>query len=72
MISNWYSRDYLGREFDKFLKSEMKLSDFTQLQVVLQQVLVQLRLLDNFTKSGYPSRDGKIHTKTKEAKEMFI
>jgi len=69
---NWYSRQYLGKHFDRFLKSEMKLRDFMLLQEVLQEVLVQLRLSNNFIKNGYQSKTGKIRIRQNEQKEMFL
>ncbi len=67
---NWYSRQYLGKHFDNFLKSEMSLSDFMLLQAELQQVLVQLQLSSNFIESGSQNKTGRTHTRLKEPKEM--
>ncbi len=69
MDNHWYSRQYLGRSFDIFLKSKMNLKDFTLLQQELQQVLVQLQESNNFIESGYPNKIGKTHTRQKEEKE---
>ncbi len=69
-MKSWYSRKYLGRQFDKFLKSEMTLKDFTLLQAELQQVLVQLRESRRFTENGYPNKTGGIPTRLKGLKEM--
>jgi len=71
-MKDWYSRDYLGKGFDRFLKSDMKLSDFITLQEELQRVLVQLQLSRSFTESGYPNKIGKIHIKPSEPKAMLF
>jgi len=42
------------------------------LQEVLQEVLVQLRLSNNFIKNGYQSKTGKIRIRQNEQKEMFL
>ncbi len=68
-MNEWYSRQYLGKSFDRFLKSEMSLKDFQRLQQELQQVLVQLRLSRDFTGNGLTNRIGGTHTKIREAKE---
>ncbi len=70
-MKNWYSREFLGRSFDRFLKSDMKQTDFLQLQSELQSVSVQLRELNSFIESGSLSRTGKTHTKPKEEKGSF-
>ncbi len=71
MDKHWYSRQYLGKHFDNFLKSDMNSTDFMQLQEVLQQVLVQLRARNNFIASGYPNKIGGIHTKRSARKESL-
>ncbi len=68
MDNKWYSRSYLGRSFDKFLKSEMKLNDFMLLQEELQRVSVQLQQLNNFIENGLQNKTGKIRISQKEAK----
>ncbi len=70
MDDKWYSRDYLGKAFDKFLKSEMNLKDFSLLQVELQQVSGQLQELNNFIRSGSRNKTGKIHIKPNDSKGM--
>ncbi len=69
MDNNWYSRDYLGKHFDRFLNSEMNLTDFMQLQEVLQQVLVQLQQSRAFIESGYPNKIGKTRIRVEEVRE---
>ncbi len=71
-MKNWYSKNYLGRSFDKFLNSDMNMTDFLQLQEELRQVSVQLRLLDSFIKSGSRNKTGKTHTKVNEEKAKYI
>ena len=70
-MKDWYSRSYLGKHFDRFLNSEMSLKDFQLLQAELQQVLVQLQLSRDFTKSGLTNRTGKIHIRTSVPKENW-
>ncbi len=69
MTEEWYSRDYLGREFDRFLSSEMNSTDFQRLSLELVRVLEQLQLSRAFIASGYQNKIGKIHTKPKEVRE---
>ncbi len=69
MDNHWYSRQYLGRSFDIFLKSKMNLKDFMLLQQELQQVLVQLQESSNFTKSGLQNKIGETHIRQREEKE---
>ncbi len=68
-MREWYSREYLGRHFDNFLKSEMTLKDFMLLQEELQQVLVQLQESRRFTKNGYQNKIGEIRIRQKEPRE---
>ncbi len=68
-MNNWYSRHYLGRSFDKFLESEMKLKDFMLLQEELQSVSVQLQELSSFIESGSRNKTGRIRTRLNEVKE---
>ncbi len=68
MVTNWYSRQYLGKSFDKFLNSDMNMTDFLQLQEALQQVSVQLRELNSFIANGSRSRIGKTHIRPREEK----
>ncbi len=70
MISWWYTREYLGKSFDNFLKSEMNSNDFKHLLQVLQRVSEQLRVSSSFIESGYPNKIGKIPIKPKGRKEM--
>ncbi len=72
MDNQWYSRQYLGRYFDRFLESEMNSKDFQRLQAELQRVLVQLRESNSFTASGYPNKIGKIRTRQNEEKEKSL
>ncbi len=66
MVEHWYSREYLGRHFDKFLESDMKPIDFLQLQQELQLVSVQLQELNSFIANGYQSKTGRIHISRNE------
>ncbi len=68
-MKSWYSRHYLGKSFDRFLSSEMKLSDFTRLQEELQRVSVQLQELDSFIENGSRNRTGKTRTRIEEVRE---
>ncbi len=68
MDEHWYSRRYLGRSFDRFLESDMKQTDFLQLQQELQLVSVQLQELNNFIASGYQNKTGKIHISRNEVR----
>ncbi len=70
-MKNWYSKNYLGRSFDKFLDSDMNTTDFLQLQQELRLVSVQLQLLNNFIKNGSRNKTGRTHIKQNELKEMF-
>ena len=65
-MNSWYSRQYLGKSFDRFLKSKMTLKDFMQLQEVLQQVLVQLQARRAFIENGSRNKTGAIHIRTNE------
>ncbi len=65
---SWYSRQYLGKAFDRFLNSEMKSNDFLLLQQELLSVSVQLQELNSFIENGLRSKTGKIHIRAKEAK----
>jgi len=67
-MKSWYSRQYLGRSFDKFLKSEMNLSDFLLLQQELSQVSVQLQELNSFIANGSQNKIGATHTSPEEVK----
>ncbi len=69
MDNQWYSRSYLGKQFDNFLSSDMNLKDFIILQEALQQVLVQLQESKRFIESGYPNKIGKILTKPRGPRE---
>ncbi len=69
MGSNWYSKSYLGKSFDKFLSSDMSTTDFMQLEQVLQQVSEQLRMREVFIKNGFLNKTGKTHTKTSVVRE---
>jgi len=71
LIQEWYTREYLGKHFDRFLKSGMSLKDFMRLQEVLQEVLVQLQESRRFIESGYRNKTGRIPTKPREPREMF-
>jgi len=71
MDDKWYSRSYLGRHFDKFLESEMTLTDFMLLQAELQSVLVQLQESKRFTENGFRNRTGRIHIKPSAEREMY-
>ena len=68
-MNNWYSRDYLGRAFDRFLESKMKQTDFLRLQSELESVSVQLQQLNSFIASGYPNKIGKTRTKANVERE---
>ncbi len=68
MVEHWYSREYLGKAFDKFLESDMKQNDFLLLQQELQLVSVQLQELNNFIASGYQSKTGRIHISRNEVR----
>ncbi len=68
-MKSWYSREYLGRAFDRFLDSEMSLNDFMLLQQELQLVSEQLQALKHFIESGYQSKTGRIHIRQNEQKE---
>ncbi len=70
-MKNWYSRQYLGKSFDRFLNSDMNMTDFLQLQEELQSVSVQLQELNSFIESGSRNKIGKILTKANVAKERW-
>ncbi len=69
MFDSWYSRQYLGKAFNRFLESKMKLKDFTLLQSELLSVSVQLQELNNFIESGSRNKIGGIRTKASVEKE---
>ncbi len=68
MVTNWYSRQYLGKSFDKFLNSDMNMTDFLQLQEALQSVSVQLRELNSFIESGSRNKIGRTRISQREEK----
>jgi len=72
MNSKWYSQQYLGKSFDRFLKSDMNSIDFKRLQEVLQQVSAQLQLREDFIKSGSINRTGKTHIRTNVLKGNLV
>ena len=65
----WYTREYLGRYFDRFLDSEMSLTDFMRLQEELQRVLVQLQESRSFIASGSLNRIGGTPIRPREERE---
>ncbi len=71
-MKNWYSKEYLGREFDRFLESDMKQIDFLRLQSALQSVSVQLQELNSFIANGFQNKIGRTHTRQNEVKESSI
>ncbi len=67
-MRNWYSREYLGKQFDKFLNSDMNSTDILHLQEELRLVSEQLQLSNSFIENGFQNKTGRIHIRQSEAK----